>query len=319
MLTRSEITAARDAERELWREHGLNVTERFIDIVEPRLRVRLLECGNRSGLPLVFVQGGLGEAWGWAPLLARLTDFRCITLDRPGGGLSDSVDFLRVDVRTLARDVLATTLDAAGVDRAAFIANSMGGWWTFQLALAAPDRVSRMVMIGCPALILKTAAPFSMRLLSIPVVGHVLSRVMVPPSAAKARDLPYILGHPREVGVQWSDAQAEVVYRFGNLSTFRDAWYTLLRRFLRPWGSNPSMRITSEELRRIGQPTLFLWGQRDPFGGLDAGRAAAALMPAGRLEVLGVGHLPWWDDPDGAANHIRQFVMANQTASAMRS
>ena len=319
MLSNAEIAAARDAERELWREHGLHISERFIDIAEPRLRVRMLECGNQSGPPLVFVQGGLGEAWGWAPLLARLTDFRCITLDRPRGGLSDTVNCLRVDVRTLARAVLSATLDAARLDRAPFVGNSMGGWWTFQLALASPARVSRMVMIGCPALILKTAAPFSMRLLSIPVAGHALTRVMVPPSAAKARGLPPILGHPREVGAQWSDAQAEVVYRFGNLSTFRDAWYTLGRRFLRPWGSNPKMRITPEELRRISQPTLFLWGQRDPFGGLDSGREAAALMPAGRLEVVGVGHLPWWDDPDAAANHIRQFVMAGHTVSATKS
>ena len=61
-----EIAAARNAERELWRHYGVTVVERFIDIDHPRLRIRLLECGNPSAEPLMFVQGGLGEAWGWA-------------------------------------------------------------------------------------------------------------------------------------------------------------------------------------------------------------------------------------------------------------
>lgn len=158
--TNPAITAARNAERDLWHEYGLTVVERFIEIDIPRLRVRMLECGNPSGEPLIFVQGELGEALGWASLLARLTDFQCITLDRPGGGLSDGVDFLEVDARRLAVDVLEAVLDAAGVRQAAFVANSMGGWWTFQLAMAAPARVSRMVMLGCPAVILNTSAPF---------------------------------------------------------------------------------------------------------------------------------------------------------------
>ena len=131
------IGAARNAERELWQHYGLAMVERFIEIQNPGLRVRMLECGNPSAEPLIFVQGGLGEACGWASLMAKLTDFRCITLDRPGGGLSDGVDFLEVDVRTLAVDVLQTVLDAAGVHQAAFVANSMGGWWTFH-PMSAP-------------------------------------------------------------------------------------------------------------------------------------------------------------------------------------
>ena len=125
------IGAARNAERELWQHYGLAMVERFIEIQNPGLRVRMLECGNPSAEPLIFVQGGLGEACGWASLMAKLTDFRCITLDRPGGGLSDGVDFLEVDVRKLAVNVLQAVLDAAGVHQAAFVANSMGGGGRF--------------------------------------------------------------------------------------------------------------------------------------------------------------------------------------------
>ena len=302
------ITAARSAERELWQHYGLTVVERYIGIDNPRIRVRMLECGSPSGEPLIFVQGGLGEAFGWAALLAKLADFRCITLDRPGGGLSDGVDFLDVDVRKLAVDVLDAVLDAAGVPQAAFVANSMGGWWTFQLAMAAPARVSRMVMLGCPAVILNTSAPFPMRLMSLPVLGRALVKLMSPASATKARDLPRFLGHPSEVGQRWSEAEAGAFYRFGNLPNVQRSWRTLLRRFLTMTGPNRGMRITADELRGVAQPTLFLWGKNDPFGSPGDGRVATDLMPEARLEVVGIGHMPWWDAADECARLVREFL-----------
>jgi pimeloyl-ACP methyl ester carboxylesterase len=303
--------AARLAEQELWRFHGLTVRESHIEAGTPSIRVRVLECGNASGVPLVFVQGGLGEAWGWASLIAKLTDFRCITLDRPGGGFSGGVDFLTIDLRHLAVDVLQRVLDASGIQQAVFVANSMGGWWTFQLAIGAPARVSRMVMAGCPAVLLGTSAPLPMRMTSTPLLSRVLVRMMVPSSSAQARDLPVFLGHPREVGQRWSEYEAEVPYRLGNLPDFQRSWRTLLRLFLRPWGPNPRMRITAEQLRRIPQPTLFIWGKDDPFGSVDAGRRAAALMRDARLEVVGFGHLPWWDDADACARLVREFVSSS--------
>ena len=310
--TDSTITAARNAERELWREYRLNIVEHFIDVAELRLRVRMLQGGNLSGEPLVFVQGGLGEALGWAALIARLTDFRCITLDRPGGGLSDGVDFLEVDVRGLAVDVLQAVLDAAGVRQAAFVANSMGGWWTFQLAMQAPACVSRMVMLGCPALLLDTSAPLPMRLMSLPLLGRGLVRLLSPTSAAKARDLPRFLGHPAQVGHRWSEAEAEAVYRFGNLPNVQRSWRTLLRRFMRLGGSTPELRISAEELRGVTQPTLFVWGKNDLFGSPDVGRVATDLMPKAWIEVVGVGHLPWWDEPDECARLVREFVRSSE-------
>ena len=310
------IAAARLAEQELWRFYSLAVRESYIEAGTPSIRVRVLECGNTAGVPLVFVQGGLGEAWGWASLMAKLTDFRCITLDRPGGGFSGGVDFLTINLRGLAVDVLQRVLDASGIQQAAFVANSMGGWWTFQLAIHAPARVSRMVMAGCPAVLCGTSAPLPMRMTSTPVLSRVLVRQMVPASSVQVRNFPAFLGHPREVGQRWSDCEAEVPYRFGKLPDFQRSWRTLLRLFLRPWGPNRRMRITAEELRHIPQPTLFIWGKADPFGSVEAGRRAAALMPDARLEVVGIGHLPWWDDANACARLVREFVSTSAVNSA---
>ena len=307
--SKQRIEAARKAESNLWKQYDLSVKEQFIDIPTPPLQVRILEFGNPTGVPLVFVQGGLGEAIGWYSLIAHLSDdFRCITLDRPGGGLSDGIDFLKVDVRKLAVDVLQAVLDAANLDQAVFVANSMGAWWTFQLALQAPDRVSRMILPGCPALILDTSAPFPMRLMSLPLLGRLLVKLMSPANSEKARELPIFLGHPKEVGQRWSDIEAETWYHFGKLPDFQRSWYTLLRRFLNLRGGNREMQITAEDLQKISQPTLFLWGKDDPFGSTDSGRTAAELISDAHIEVVGTGHLPWWDEPDKCARLIRAFV-----------
>lgn len=308
MSAETPIEAARRAERAVWKQHELAVKEQTIEVGDARRRVRVLECGDPAGTPLVLVGGGLGEALSWAGLLAELGDFRCITLDRPGSAFSDGVDFGVVDVRRLAVDVLSAVLDAAGLETAAFVGNSMGAWWSLQLAVERPTRVQRLVLVGCPAVILDTAAPLPMRLISLPVVGRALVSALVPASPAKARGLPVFLGHPEQVGERWSDATAEAYYGLAHLPDYRRSWLTLLRRFLRARGANPAMSITADQLKRVTQPTLFLWGARDNFGPPSVGRAAVAAMSDARMEVVGVGHLPWWDDPAGCARHVREFV-----------
>ena len=147
-----------------------------------------------------------------------------------------------------------------------------------------------------------------MRLISIPLLGRGLVKLMAASSPAKARNVPQFLGHPVEVGQRWPKAEAETTYCFSNLPNAQRSWLTLLGRFLRPWGSSREMRISADELRSVPQPTLFVWGKADPFGSPDAGRAAVALMSEARLKVVGIGHLPWWDDPDECARLVREFM-----------
>lgn len=56
------------------------------------------------------------------------------------------------------------------------------------------------------------------------------------------------------------------------------------------------------------QETLFVWGESDPFGGPDVGREALTHLQHGRLEIVGKGHLPWWDEPAECARRVREFV-----------
>src|SRR6266545_6070627 len=105
----------REAERELWKHHRLEPTERFLDLETQAVRVRVLEVG--SGEPLLFVHGTVGQG-SWASLIQELPGFRSIVLERPGWGLSSAIDYSRQEYRTLVADVLRGALDALGLERA---------------------------------------------------------------------------------------------------------------------------------------------------------------------------------------------------------
>jgi pimeloyl-ACP methyl ester carboxylesterase len=172
--TASQVAAAQEAETRLFDHYGLEVKTHFVELEEPNIRVRVLESG--SGPALLFVPGGVGDGWIWASLMAKLKGWRLIVVNRPGGGMSDGIDHRAVDVRQLAVDTLTSVLDYFNLERIPVIGNSMGGLWSFWLALDRPERVAGMVQLGCPATILGTNAPIPMRLMSVPGLNRLLVR-----------------------------------------------------------------------------------------------------------------------------------------------
>jgi 3-oxoadipate enol-lactonase len=80
----------------------------------------------------------------WAPQLESFArEHRVIAPDLPGFGQTP-LDEDRIDFRAFVRDAL----DAAGMQRAAFVGTSLGGQIALELALESPERVSALVLVG---------------------------------------------------------------------------------------------------------------------------------------------------------------------------
>ena len=62
----------------------------------------------------------------------------------PGWGASDAVTREEIDHAQAAVELL----DALGIERAAFVGNSMGGITTLRLATEYPERVSHVITMG---------------------------------------------------------------------------------------------------------------------------------------------------------------------------
>jgi len=101
-----------------------------------------------AGLPcIVFVHGALHDHSPWT-LLARWFAHHghsVLAVDLPGHSRSAGAPL--ADVQRTA-DWLLALLDAAGVQQAALVGHSMGSLIALEAAARAPQRASRLVMIG---------------------------------------------------------------------------------------------------------------------------------------------------------------------------
>lgn len=316
-MNEDEVQSCREAERQLWRHAGARPRETFLRLQRPRVRVRVQEVGE--GRPLLFVHGGPNGGTTWAPLVAQMQDFRCLVLDRPGCGLSEPVDYRGSDLRRLATDVLHSLLDALEIERLPIVASSMGGLWTFWLAQAHPRRVSRMVQLGCPALAEGMKIPPFMRLLSVPRLNRLLTRVM-PATVDSARDLYRQIGHGASVETgQIPDIYFNWAHRLmANTGTMANE-LNMIEKALTWRGTRPDLLFDQAELRRISQQTLYIWGEDDTFGGAELARQTATWTPNARLHLIPAGgHLPWLDAPEEVSALAREFLRAVDRPEAKR-
>ncbi|MDN5745034.1 MAG: alpha/beta hydrolase [Nocardioidaceae bacterium] len=103
-----------------------------------------------SGLPLVFLHEFAGDHRSWEPQLRHFSrNYRCITFAARGFPPSNvPTDPAMYSQARAVEDVVAV-MDAAGIDQAFLIGNSMGGFGALHFALRHPDRTLGSVVGGC--------------------------------------------------------------------------------------------------------------------------------------------------------------------------
>ena len=104
-----------------------------------------------AGDPVLLLHGsGPGvSAWAnWRLVLPSLAEnFRVIAPDIAGFGFTERPDGIRYDMETWLRHAL-DFLDAMEIEQAHVVGNSFGGALAVALAIHAPERVSRLVLMG---------------------------------------------------------------------------------------------------------------------------------------------------------------------------
>jgi pimeloyl-ACP methyl ester carboxylesterase len=102
-----------------------------------------------SGPPLVLLNGYTGTAADWDPtLLGELSSsFTVYAPDHRGMGESELGDPADVSVDSMAGDVRAL-MDAQGIDTAAVVGWSMGGFVAQRLTLDTPGRVTSLTLMA---------------------------------------------------------------------------------------------------------------------------------------------------------------------------
>jgi 2-hydroxy-6-oxonona-2,4-dienedioate hydrolase len=310
------VTSAEAAEKQLYDFYEISYVVRYILLPRHGIKVRITETG--AGAPVVIVPGNTGDGFPFIPLLPYLPGRRIITINRAGGGLSEGMDHATVDFHDFAVETLTTVFDALGLDRAPIIAHSMGGHLSQWFAIARPERVAALALLGVPGNVLTTRPAFLLRMTMFPGLGKFVGRRIVPKDARTALNGLKITGHSAESIARQPAALADSYYRFAKLPNYLTSTLSLMTSVNRLCGSKPRYRITAEQLVTITQPVLYLWGTHDPFGSVETGRKIASLVPDSEFHTLaGGGHLPWLDDPEYAGRLVTGFLARHRAVEGV--
>lgn len=243
---------------------------------------------------LVLIQGMAFDRSGWGPVLARLgRRFRPVLLDNRGTGRSDrpSGSF---SVADMAGDVVAV-LDDAGIDRAHVLGASLGGMVAQELAITCPERVDGLVLActtpGWPS-------------------GY-------PMPAASVRLIAAAHGGPAEAALRSQTENALSARTIQDRPDLVDRLVELQRVRL-PDTAVLSAQATAgaryaghRRQARIRARTLVMHGDADTVVDPRNARLLAGRIPDARLVVFpGLGHLLFWEDPDGFADAASSFLLA---------
>jgi pimeloyl-ACP methyl ester carboxylesterase len=296
------------AQERLLQLSGAQARSHLLTIHEPAARVQrvhLLELGRDGATPVLLIHGGNSVAAGWEPLLSLLQDdLHLYAPDRPGCGLTDKLDYHDVPFREHAVAFIGAVLDELGLPRVSLVANSMGGYWALLFALAQPERVDRLALVGEPAGSSRHPS-FRHRLLSTPGLNRLLYATALKPRRERARQhLRMLVAHPERV----SEAYLDMAHAAAVLPGAQQAWLSMLER-VSPPGRAPRLTYALRpELPRLRCPTLFIWGDRD-FCSPSWGEPLCRSIPQARLEVIPqAGHLAWLDTPQRVGDLLRAFL-----------
>lgn len=259
--------------------------------------VHLRDEGPRSDpLPLVLVHGTSSSLHTWEGWVAALRgQRRVITFDLPGFGLTGPSASGDYRGETYARFTLAL-LDRLGVARFAIGGNSLGGEVAWRVALRAPERVDRLILVDAagPAFE-RQNIPVGWIVARTPVLNRVMEHVL--PRAMVAASVASVYGDPQRVTPELVDRYFELTVREGNRRA--------LAQRLAQWQPGEG----AERIATIRAPTLILWGGRDRLIPPSVGRWFEQQIAGSTLVVFDdLGHVPHEEDPRRTVEVVRSFL-----------
>lgn len=210
-----------------------------------------------EGYPVVCVHGGGPGASGWSNFkqnVPALTEkYRLLLFDMPQFGRSEKV-VIEKERLTYVAKTLRDFMDALDIEKAHFIANSMGAQSSIKFAIDYPDRIDRLVALG------NTAMPHSI-FMPRPSEGIKIINEFYGgdgPTLEKMRRLVQTLVYDS------SFLTEELLQERFEAATDPEA--------VALWTNNPpAPQDISGDLGKVACPTLLIWGSDDRFSPIDSG------------------------------------------------
>lgn len=254
--------------------------------VKTGVRVHYVEQGNRDGVPVILLHG-YSDSWvSWTRVLPLIDKkYRVYVPDLRGHGDSDR-PATGYTLPNFAADIIAF-MDAKGLKKATIVGHSMGSFVAQHVAVRAPERVEKLVLVGsAPAVSngeisqlqvevnalsdpvpLKFVTEFQKSVVTRPVPDEFMDRVIKESLKLPAR--------------VWRDTMAGMLARNSTVT-----------------------------LSKIEAPTLIIWGDRETVfpKRADQEKLRASIRNAKLKVYEGTGHCPNWEEPLRFVKDLEEFM-----------
>jgi pimeloyl-ACP methyl ester carboxylesterase len=261
------------------------------------MQVHLRDEGPRDDpSPIVLLHGTSASlhTWeGWAQALRGQR--RVIRFDLPGFGLTGPHPRGAYSIERDYPSFVLAVLDQLKVQHFVLAGNSLGGHIAWQTALAAPQRVDKLVLVdagGFPPE--STSVPLGFRIARIPALAPLMRNIL--PRSLIESSLRNVYGQPERVTPELVDLYTAMARREGNRAA-------LNARMQRGYLSDAS------RLAEIKTPTLILWGAQDRLIPPSHGeRFERAIAGSKRVVFAQLGHVPQEEDAVQSVAAVVQFL-----------
>ena len=124
-----------------------NDTSQFIEL-DGGLTVHVRDYGPRDAPVIMLLHGSSASLQTWEPWVEQLSeDYRVITYDQPGHGLTGPTPDGNYDTEVFVETAQGVT-EALELDRFVNGGRSMGGWVSWNYALAHGDRLDGLLLVS---------------------------------------------------------------------------------------------------------------------------------------------------------------------------
>lgn len=264
------------------------------------LKVHFTDTGPQDRSAIVLVHGFSASLHTWEAWKTDLElDYRIITLDLPGHGLSRADDPVDATIDRFVEVVHAVT-QRLEVDRFTLAGSSMGGNTAWQYALQHPETLDGLILVAASGWPEEEGegddSPFIFTVLSNPIGRAVLKDLDMTSMTRSGLESSY--SDPALV-------TDELVERFVALSRAPGHRATLLSIM-----TGDRVFATPETLSPISVPTLLMWGREDNLVPVSGAQKFADAIEGSQVIIYdGIGHIPQEEVPAQSIADIRSFML----------
>jgi pimeloyl-ACP methyl ester carboxylesterase len=263
------------------------------------------DSGPHHAPAVALIHGFAASSFTWRALRGALlaAGFRVITSDQIGYGASARPGE-PIYTTQMQAELILGVLDALSVRQAHFVGHSFGGRVAMQIALLAPERTQSLALI-CPEAF-AVERPGIARLVQLPFIGYVLAFYSTSPLFVRA-------------GLKFVSKSLDWLTR-DVLEGYRAPLYvrgTALAQVWQARSPKDGVHPVPENLDKITQRTLILWGGADPvFPAADGEKLCKTLLHAHLHIFDGAGHV-LHEERQHEVNHaILSFLTSAQRDSS---